>query len=322
MSELISVIVPVYNIEQFLPKCLDSILSQTYTNFELLLIDDGATDSCPSICDAYTQQDHRIKVIHKKNGGLSDARNVGLGIASGEYICFIDSDDYVSPEYLQKLYEAMKKDDVDMSICQFQCVTEFGDIIEGNCGFKQSNNPHPVVLTEKECWERFFSHDIHVMVWNRMYKRKVFDTLRFPVGKISEDERIFQEILSRCNKTVVIPNISYYYTQRSSSITKSIAINVDFSIVDVFKERNDYFAEKGWTSFIDETNKALITMLAIKNNFIKTEFKKQRLESLSYIDSFTHKFSLSLKVYTCLFRIGYGCFGKIRQLAKLIVRRW
>ena len=123
-KSLISVIVPIFKVESYLGKCIDSILSQTYKNIEIILVDDGSPDSCPQICDLYSEKDNRIKVIHKNNGGLSDARNAGLIVSKGEYVCFVDGDDFVETEYVERLYTAIKKCNADLAICGFKYVDE------------------------------------------------------------------------------------------------------------------------------------------------------------------------------------------------------
>ena len=116
MEDLISVVVPIYNVENYIKKCVDSILSQTYKNLEIILVDDGSPDNCPQICDEYAQKDNRIKVIHKENGGLSDARNAGIDISKGKFITFIDSDDYIEKDYVEVLYNSIKENASDMAI--------------------------------------------------------------------------------------------------------------------------------------------------------------------------------------------------------------
>ena len=128
MYDLISVIIPIYRVELYLKECIDSVLNQTYKNMEIILVDDGSDDNCPNICDAYKKKDSRIQVIHKKNGGLSDARNAGIEIAKGEYICFIDSDDVIHPSFLQILYEDLIETGSDMSICHYEKVDKIPEI--------------------------------------------------------------------------------------------------------------------------------------------------------------------------------------------------
>lgn len=128
-NPLITVIIPCYKVEQYLPKCINSVLTQTYTNLEIILVDDGSPDNCGNICDNYAQKDSRIKVIHKTNGGLSDARNKGIDIAHGEYITFIDSDDYVSNDYIEVLYNLLKENNAQMSICLPYCISEMNETI-------------------------------------------------------------------------------------------------------------------------------------------------------------------------------------------------
>ena len=217
----ISIIVPVYNVERYLPRCIDSILAQTFTDFELIIVDDGSPDNCPQICDDYAQKDNRIKVIHKENGGLSSARNAGLDIASGEYIGFVDSDDYIHPHMYEKLYKSLIENKSDMSICNAKIVGENG------CTIISRNQALPIgseCLTGKEVLcEKILKNEgwRWIVAWPKLYSKKLFDDVRFPDGKIHEDEFIAHLIFSKCNKVSCIKEHLYYYVQRNGSIMES-----------------------------------------------------------------------------------------------------
>lgn len=215
---LISVIVPIYNVEKYLKRCVDSILSQTYKNLEILLIDDGSPDACGMICDQYAKKDFRIKVIHKKNGGLSDARNAGLEMASGDYITCIDSDDWISNYYVSNLYKAIVKDDADVSISGFVCAYE--DKME------QLNKVLTVdtletykCLSSHDCIERMlYQNEVEVSAWGKLYKKHIIQDLRYPVGKLYEDIPVTYECMKQSKKVAVVNNIDYFYFQRKNSI--------------------------------------------------------------------------------------------------------
>ena len=215
MGPLISVIVPVYNVEKYLCRCVDSLLEQTYRELEILLVNDGSTDHCGTICDEYAQKDARVRVIHKPNGGLADARNAALDVAQGRYFTFVDSDDWVSPDYVGNLYRALKKADADFSISCFVEIFE-----------KDPTTPEPShelkgfeVLSREECLKRMLYQDgIDVTTPTKLYKRELFDGLRYPVGKLHEDILIAYQILSRAEKVARIENLDYYYFQRADSI--------------------------------------------------------------------------------------------------------
>lgn len=214
---LISVIVPVYRVEKYLHKCIDSILKQSYTNIEVILIDDGSPDKCGIICDKYSEQDSRIKVIHKVNGGLSDARNAGLDIMSGELVTCIDSDDFVSEYYIENLFKAMSVGKTDIAASWF---TEYheGDAIQ-EAGVVNSN--HIEVLTQKKYYERMlYQERAEVSAWGKLYKRALFDGIRYPKGKVYEDMAIIYKLIDQVQAVAVIPTVDYYYLQRETSIAQ------------------------------------------------------------------------------------------------------
>ena len=219
MCNLISVIIPIYNVEKYLFKCIDSVLSQTYNNIEIILVDDGSTDSCGQICDAYRQQDHRVTVIHKSNGGLSDARNAGIEIAKGDYISFIDSDDYIQPTTLELLLTRIVESEADIAICNFKYVDESGSDLES---MNLSGNViKDRVYTSMEIFYDEMSKSRYcdwVVAWNKLYRREIFQEVRYPVGLCNEDEYVANEIYTRSYKVAGIADCCYYYVQRMGSI--------------------------------------------------------------------------------------------------------
>ena len=211
--DLISVIVPIYKVEAYLDRCIRSIADQTYENLEIILVDDGSPDDCPAICDAWAERDSRIKVIHKKNGGLSDARNAGMAIASGELISFIDSDDSIEPEFLEKLFRALTENDADIAECGVSCVDEEGRVL-------RQRTAAPVQTMGKiEALRRLVLEDgVYQTVWNKLYRRHVAMGVLFAVGKYNEDEFWTYQVIDRINKLAVVNEPLYHYLQRSSSI--------------------------------------------------------------------------------------------------------
>lgn len=210
--EKISVIVPVYNVEKYLNKCIDSIINQTYKNLEIILVDDGSTDSSGEICNQYAKKDDRIKVIHKVNGGLSDARNKGIEVATGEYISFIDSDDYIVENMYEKLISDMTKYNADMVMCRL--IDCYGTIPE------LDKNENVKLLDVEESIKIVLEAQItSVTVVNKLYNKKIFNELKFPKGKTSEDAYIMIDIIMKCKKIVLDMSQLYYYIHRESSIT-------------------------------------------------------------------------------------------------------
>ena len=239
-EELISVIVPIYKVEQYLEKCIDSIINQTYKNLEIILVDDGSPDNCGKICDEYSKEDNRIKVIHKKNGGLSDSRNKGLNISSGNYVVFIDSDDYIDTNMIEKLYNKLIETNSDICICDF--IREFENFskynnfekkyfcVEGNEKFKCLYNQYNVVSTVQ---------------WNKLYKKNIFDSIKFEVGKINEDEFIVFDEFEKANKIIYVLEPLYYYRQRQNSIMNSKFNIKRYDAIEALEKRIEKLKEKG-----------------------------------------------------------------------------
>lgn len=215
---LISVILPIYNVEKYLPKCMESLLAQTYYNLELVMVDDESGELCSTLCDEYASRDKRIKVYHKKNGGLSDARNYGISHSSGEYITCIDPDDYVDKDYVEYLYTLLKKYQCLMSICQHRVRYDNGTVRD--YGAKGDE----VISTEK-CLERMLYHDvIDTSAWAKLYHRSLFQDVSYPVGKLFEDIGTTYRLMVQCNKIAVGYESKYNYIFHENSI-----VNSDFS---------------------------------------------------------------------------------------------
>lgn len=231
MSETVSfsVIVPVYNIEMYLPRCIKSILSQTYSDFELILIDDGSTDSSGMICDEFADQDNRIKVFHKQNGGVSSARNVGLNHTSGKYIAFVDSDDYIEEDYLERFSHF---DDKDIIIT--------GYIIENENILKQENKRFTPELIDKKDFSKAFVSGFFNYVWAKAIKRDVIlDTnARFDESlDVSEDTLFVIDLLSQTQNVIVLDNCGYHYVKYSHMTLTNYKSQYD--LIDSIEHAND-----------------------------------------------------------------------------------
>ena len=216
INVLISVIIPIYNVEKYLRRCVDGILAQTYRNLEVILVDDASPDGCGAICDAYAAQDPRVVVIHQKNKGLSGARNAGIDIAKGEYLAFVDSDDYVTEDFILRLYEAVATTGSDMAQCKWKYVT--GEAV-----------PDPLndtgridVFTGMQMMSNLYIHDgaYFVVAWNKLYHRSLFDGIRYPEGRIHEDEATTYRIFDRVKRAAVIDACMYGYFTGNDSITR------------------------------------------------------------------------------------------------------
>ena len=214
-NELISVIVPVYNVEQYLEKCVNSIINQTYKNLEIILVDDGATDSSGNMCDELARSDNRIKVYHKENGGLSDARNYGVERATGDYIGFVDSDDYIDSEMYEKLYEAIKKENVDVAECSLKVI--YPGKIE-----LFTDEKYYKVLGKTEYLEEYLTiKKIFGSVWPKLIKSDVAKKLVFPKGKLYEDTYYAYDLIEKVDRYVIMNNPYYNYLMRENSITNA-----------------------------------------------------------------------------------------------------
>lgn len=225
MSIEISIIVPVYNLEGYLPKCIDSILAQSFTSFELILVNDGSTDRSGEICNEYANNDSRIKVIHKKNGGVASSRNVGLETAKGNYIGFVDNDDYINKYMLEILYNTAISHSADIVICDYLEVAEgqYNDIrkYDTNCKVQHYNNIEALN-------QLYTTNNVTFVVpWNKLYKKYLFKDIEYKIGNINDDETVIHELLYYSNKITYIQTGLYYYLQRKGS---QMDLNIPFDI--------------------------------------------------------------------------------------------
>ena len=243
-NPLISVIVPIYNVEEYLNRCVESIVNQTYQKLEIILVDDGSPDNCPKMCDDWAGKDSRIKVIHKKNGGLSDARNAGLDIATGEYIAFVDSDDYIALDFIATLLAVMEKENSDVVECS---VVKF---YEDERFEKYSDNIAVTTFkTESALSGLIAENPFHQHVWNKLYKADCLKGILFPVGKLNEDEFWTYQVFGRTQKVSKINKTMYYYFQRSDSI---MGENYSIRRLDALegKSNRQKFLEKNYPNLV------------------------------------------------------------------------
>lgn len=211
---LITVIIPIYKVEPYLHRCVDSVMHQTYQNQEIILVDDGSPDRCGEICDEYAGIDSRIRVIHKANGGLADARNAALPEAGGAYICFIDSDDWVTPYYVEHLYDALVKDAADMSSSWFENVLEPANISEPVSEIVD----YSCLDSEDYLRKMLYQDGVETSAWGKLYRADIIKELRYPVGKLYEDIPVTYAATKRCRKIALVGNVDYYYFQRTDGI--------------------------------------------------------------------------------------------------------
>lgn len=237
---LISVVVPVYNVEQYIRECVDSIISQTYYHLEIVLIDDGSLDNCPEICDEYVKKDGRIKVVHQKNGGLAKARNVGIENSNGVYITFIDSDDCVASNYIEILYRGLIENDADISIASFRSFEK------NNTAVIEDRSYLFTAISKKKCFEIYTSISTNpfVSAWNKLYKRNLFSNIRFPEGKLYEDAFTTYKIFDIAQKIVFSSSVLYFYRLNPDSIMGQSFRKKHLEMIDAFRSGFDYFETK------------------------------------------------------------------------------
>ena len=233
MGDLISVIVPIYKVENYLKVCVQSILDQSYGKLEVILVDDGSPDNCGKMCDDYAIKDSRVKVIHKANGGLSDARNAGICAAHGEYITFVDSDDFLDENMIEYLYTAIRKNNVDIACCQRQEINECGKLLKS----KRKYNTF-VINGNEECMHEFLSNpQMDTVAWGKLYVTSMFDDIRYPVGRYNEDVFTTYKLISKCKSIFVGENKYYYYRIRTNSIMTTTFNRKHLDAIDGNEER-------------------------------------------------------------------------------------
>lgn len=255
----LSIIVPIYKVEKYLDECIQSILHQTFTDFELILVDDGSPDACPQMCDAIAEQDSRVRVIHQKNGGLSAARNTGIEAAHGNWLGFVDSDDFVAPDFYEKLYNAAVNADADCAVCSVQLTHEDGSRMDTPPQWKAYGGGY----TGEDVLKTITGQDNvpYLVAWNKLYRREVFRTLRYPVGRINEDVFVFAELFDTIKKVACVERPLYFYRQRTGSIMQSKctlrSLDEFWGMVECF----DYFMAHGYKELLSAAEKRIFAKL-------------------------------------------------------------
>lgn len=242
--DLITVIIPVYEVEKYLKKCVDSVLGQTYTELEIFLVDDGSPDGCPAICDEYAAMDSRVKVIHKQNGGLSDARNVALDVMTGEYVTFVDSDDYIAPDAIETMYSALTRNHADIAVGNMESFNENSE----PTGFVFPPTKQEIVYTGRDLLKLINQPSGP----NKLYKSELFRSLRFPKGKLYEDLHIWHKHLQNISSCVMTGKTAYYYLIRSESIMHANYTIRNTDDIEAFVERYEWLDSIGEHALANE----------------------------------------------------------------------
>lgn len=321
-NELISVIVPIYNVEKYLKNCVNSILKQTYTNLEIILVDDGSPDRCPEICDEFALVDDRIKVIHQQNGGLSKARNTGIDIAKGLYLVFVDSDDTVEYELIEQLYKCLKRYNCKMAACGRKYVFEDGKTI---C--KLPKGIDKVFEFEDAIKEMNTFQLFDMSAWAKIYDRELFASLRFPEKRLSEDYFLMFKLIDLSRRVGYISEPLYNYLQRTSSISRNKKINHDF--IEAAEEQMRYLDEKyPHLKMISHTAYASANLTVydfyLKNGVKcpkekKEEFRKNVQNNIEYIKANTD-LSMSKKIQFKLFMRSYLLYELVFKVYRRLRR--
>lgn len=304
VGKKISVVVPVYKVEQYLDRCVESILNQTYHDFELILVDDGSPDNSGNLCDNWARKDSRINVIHKSNGGLSSARNAGLDEATGEYVTFIDSDDVIHWDYLAYLLTLCAENNADISMGK---LIRFSEDIPDDC---RLDNVETISRTGKETLYRFFEDGVevsnYVSACCKLYRRSIFENIRFPEGRLFEDEYTTYRLYDKAGRIVESEAVLYYYYVNPNSITSNLTIEKRMDEYDAQWDRICYFNEKKETELYQAAlNKYLATA---QWDFIESKKGCNTERIIAFQNQFKNVLSMSRKANSLTFLQAYDYY--------------
>lgn len=306
---LCSIIVPIYNVEALLPRCIDSLIGQQYQNIEIILVNDGSTDSSEAVCREYLNRDSRIKLINKENGGLSSARNAGLKLSKGEYILFVDSDDYVTSDFCSVGVDGFLNHNADVVIFGFNNI-----FVDTNKVIKKHCRKSRVLSKEEALKGTLIDGYINSLAWNKAYKRELFDNIRYPEGMVFEDVGTTYKIFDKANTIYISSNITYNYELRNGSISNKWWCN-DKKINDFFTLRSEQL------QFINNNYPSLIKLSYATTGFVAIMahvFLKEKNELIdNWLDSERKMLIHSAFPYSILFRFFYFA----PKLSKKIIKR-
>ena len=297
---LISIIVPIYNTEKYLDQCVQSILTQTYTNLEVILVDDGSTDNSPEMCDEYARRDSRVRVIHQKNAGQALAHNAGLEAAHGELIAFVDSDDFILPEMYEKLYSLMITHDADVSLGELEPVDEDGNIIiNPDSRMKMISE----VLTNEQAIDRLLTNERYGFLWNRLHKAEIFKDIRFPAGNRHDDTASAHRIFWASRRTAVTDEAFYMYRRRANSVMGKIRhskfnLKRVQDLAYIYNDRQHFFLEIGrpeWAEIALRNYVNIVKRAMRKVNYMQyreelSPLAHNAMNKLLHFGTFTDKF--------------------------------
>ena len=248
-NDLISIIIPIYNKEEYLERCVKSVIEQTYSNIEIILVDDGSKDKSSQMCDYYGEIDNRVVVVHKENGGLSDARNKGIDASKGRFLFFLDADDYIAKEAMEVLHKRITEENADIAICNFTWINTKGESL---C---REDVIYDEVLDKKGLFEKLSLEPnfYYVIACNKLYNREIFEKCRFKLGKTHEDEFIIHHVFGNCRKAVSVSKILYYYIQSENSITTSAISIKNLDYIEAIYDRIQFYRNNNCKEYISKS---------------------------------------------------------------------
>lgn len=313
MNDLVSIIIPIYNVEKYLKRCVDSVIKQSYCNLEIILVDDGSPDRCGEICDEYAQTDIRIKVIHKQNGGLSSARNAGLDICKGDYVLFVDSDDWIKGDAVENALTYIRNSKADILAFSFYVASmekaeDNYNITHVRVNDFEKNEAAYLLQNFREEWDK-----VLIVAWNKLYRRKIFDNVRFIEGVYHEDEYAITEILKNADRIHSIDLPFYYYYLSENSIMRNKNKNVNtkktIDLIQMYRKRVICFLKLGYIeqakySFFDYIGTIKESYSQLKKSdrkkIEKEMFELKKLaKNLELRSSLSVLFKFKLKMFCC-----------------------
>ncbi len=316
-NDLISVIIPVYNAEKYVEKSVKSVIEQTYKNLEIIIVDDGSLDKSREICEKLAIEDKRIKLIHKENGGASDARNYGLSNSSGKYICFVDSDDYASADFVEKLYDALNKEDADISACNYYTVEVDGTLNSREKVKTKKNYSNIEALQDMFSCER----ELDVVLWNKLFKKELFtqNNVVFPVGEMYEDAFTIYKLFYYSKKITLIPDKLYYYLQTENSVMRRKFNEKKLGLLRCLKETKEFLDNNDCEELIPYYNVYSFSLKrSLINNMILDDYDINEIMKLrKELKSELRKVLLSkyidtkMKIKISILSINYKLFLKL-----------
>ena len=311
----ISIIVPIYKVERYFERCVNSVLSQSIADIEIILVDDGSPDNCGKMCDDYAAKDSRIIVIHKNNGGLSSARNAGIHIAKGDYLMFIDSDDYVEPDFCEKAYQFVTDNNV---LC-----ASFGYYEHWSDRTDEFHTSKTKVIPAKDAIKSLITKDdvIFNFAWNKIYHRSLFNNIRYPEGRYYEDQGTTYKLFDAAKTIYVDPSMLYHYNRRQETITQALGIEqtqepkILNDIFDLWIERLDFIRNK-YPDLVNSVLNQIVGLIVRSFNILKWKNDRFLITKFEQFLNVHKQEILLLNINSKWLKLYYGCFNLYRLFIK------